>query len=144
MTTRIAILRSSFNSDICSGLYEGALRAFGDLPGIRTFEAPGAYELPLLAQELARTGEFDGILALGAVIEGDTAHFQYISSAVAHGLMQVSLASRVPIAFGVLTTYTGEQARLRSHPTSADNKGYEAAQALLLTLETLRGLRRSP
>lgn len=140
-TPHIAILKSQFNADIGDGLVRGALRIFEGKAEVQTFEAPGAFELPILAQELALTGKFDGIVAIGAVIEGDTAHFEHIATNAAQGLMQVSLQTRVPVAFGVLTTYTLEQAQVRSHPASPENKGAEAARALLQTIETLRAIR---
>lgn len=138
---QIAIIKSQFNPEICEGLLQGARATLEMKAESKIFEAPGAFELPILAQELALTGKFDGIIAIGAVIQGDTAHFEHISTATAQGLMQVGLQTRVPVAFGVLTTYTEEQALLRSHPASPDNKGREAASAVLQTIETLRGLR---
>lgn len=138
---QIAILKSRFNSEICDGLLRGAQLVLEGKAEVKVFDAPGAFELPLLAQELALSGKFDGIVALGAVIQGDTAHFEHISTATAQALMQVGLATRVPVAFGVLTTYTEDQALLRSHPDSPENKGREAAHAVLLTVETLRAIR---
>lgn len=138
---RVAILKSRFNAELGDGLVQGALKAFETRAEVSTFEAPGAFELPIIALEIALTGKFDGIVAIGAVIEGDTAHFEHIATNAAQGLMQVGLTTRVPVAFGVLTTYTLEQAQVRSHPASADNKGAEAAHALLATIETLRAVR---
>jgi 6,7-dimethyl-8-ribityllumazine synthase len=99
-------------------------------------EAPGAFELPLLAQTLANTGQYDGVICLGCVIKGDTAHFEFISLGAAVGLQQAALATGVPIAFGVLTTYNDEQARVRSLP-NRENKGREAAQACFFAAEAL-------
>jgi 6,7-dimethyl-8-ribityllumazine synthase len=137
---RIAIIVSRFNEQVTSGLLAGAraqLRESGvEVPDAAIFEAPGAFEIPLIAQTLARSGRFDGVVCLGCVIKGDTAHFEYISQAASMGLMTASLATGVPLAFGILTTYTDEQAILRSRD-DAHNKGREAAAACLASLETL-------
>ena len=98
---------------------------------VECFDAPGAFELPLLAQTLARSGKYAGIVCLGAVIKGDTAHFEFISLGATIGIQQASLNSGVPISFGVLTTYNEEQAMIRSQPNSSENKGREAAAACL-------------
>ncbi|HEV7277891.1 MAG TPA: 6,7-dimethyl-8-ribityllumazine synthase [Devosiaceae bacterium] len=140
-STRIAIVVSRFNEEVTSGLLAGAraqLRDAGiELPEAAIFEAPGAFEIPLIAQTLARSGRFDGVVCLGCVIKGDTAHFEYISQAASMGLMTASLATGVPLAFGILTTYTDEQAVLRSRD-DAHNKGREAAAACVASLATLR------
>ena len=137
---RIAIVVSRFNEQVTSGLLAGAraqLRESGvEVPDAAIFEAPGAFEIPLIAQTLARSGRFDGVVCVGCVIKGDTAHFEYISHAASAGLMTASLATGVPLAFGILTTYTDEQAILRSRD-DAHNKGREAAAACLASLETL-------
>jgi 6,7-dimethyl-8-ribityllumazine synthase len=91
---------------------------------------PGAFELPLAARTRAATGRVDAIVCLGCVIRGETPHFQYVSSAAAHGLMQASLEAGLPMAFGVLTTDTLEQAEARSRP-DASNKGFDAACAAI-------------
>ena len=103
--------------------------------------SPGAFELPLIAQSLARTGRYAGIICLGCVIKGDTAHFEFISLGAATGLMQAALATGVPIAFGVLTTYTEAQAVNRSRD-DAHNKGREAAAACVETLAVLETIKR--
>jgi len=108
---------------------------------IHVFEAPGAFEIPLLAKALASSGKFAGVICLGCVIKGDTAHFEYISEAVSHGIMQVGLESEVPVTFGILTTYTEEQAQFRALP-SADNKGIEAARACIQAIRTLSKIRK--
>ena len=100
------------------------------------YSAPGAFEIPLIAQTLARSGKVDGVVCLGCVIKGDTAHFEYISLAATTGLMNASLATGVPLTFGILTTYTDEQAIVRSRD-DAHNKGREAAAACLESLKTL-------
>lgn len=140
---RIAIVVSRFNEEVTSGLLLGAraeLRENGvKVPDEAVFDAPGAFEIPLIAQTLASSGRFDGVICLGCVIKGDTAHFEYISNAASTGLMSASLATGVPLAFGILTTYTEEQAVLRSR-NDARNKGREAAAACLAALETLGGV----
>ena len=97
---------------------------------------PVAFEIPLLAQTLAKTGRYAGVICLGCVIKGDTAHFEFISLGAATGLMQATLATGVPITFGILTTYTDEQALIRSRDDAA-NKGREAAAACVEALATL-------
>jgi 6,7-dimethyl-8-ribityllumazine synthase len=101
---------------------------------------PGAWELPLVAQEAALSGRFDGIIALGAVIRGDTPHFEYVSSEMAKGLATVGLSHRTPISFGVLTCDTLEQALLRAG-SKAGNKGAESALAFIETANLLKVLR---
>lgn len=141
---RIAIVVSTFNPEITDGLLRGArgyLAQRGvDIAEDDAIEAPGAFELPLIAQTLARTGRYDGVVCLGCVIKGDTAHFEFISLGASQGLMSASLATGVPITFGVLTTYTDEQAEARSRDDGA-NKGREAAAACLETILTLRRIR---
>lgn len=100
------------------------------------YPAPGAFEMPLIAKALANAG-YDGVVCLGCVIKGDTAHFEYISAAAAHGLMQAGLETGKPLTFGILTTYTDEQAIARSRDDE-HNKGREAAAACLEALATLR------
>ena len=98
--------------------------------------------MPLLAQELARSGDYQGVICLGCVIKGDTAHFEFISLGAAVGIQQASLNPGVPIAFGILTTYTEEQALVRSRPgTGPENKGREAAAACLAAAKLLQKIR---
>jgi len=136
----IAIVVSRFNEEVTSGLLNGAC-AFFDAHGVDVaqddiFEAPGAFEIPLIAQKLAQTGKFDGVVCLGCVIKGDTAHFEYINQATTAGLMTASLATGIPLTFGILTTYTSKQAVIRSQD-DAHNKGREAAAACLEAVNTL-------
>ena len=137
---RVAIVASRFNEEVVSGLLKGAqttLKQCGVSPDdMPMYWAPGAFELPIIAQRLAATGNADAVVCLGAVIKGDTAHFEYISAEVASGLARVSLDTGVPCAFGVLTCYTQEQAVARSSD-DAHNKGIEAARAALETLLVL-------
>ena len=109
---RVAVLASRFNAFIVERLVEGALdclRRHGAAEAT-VIRSPGAWELPLVAQTVVRSGKYDVVVAVGAVIRGSTPHFDYVANEVAKGLAQVSLASGVPISFGVLTTDTIEQA----------------------------------
>jgi 6,7-dimethyl-8-ribityllumazine synthase len=131
---RVALVVSRFNGEITAGLLEGARAALteagvGDA-GLAVVHVPGAFEIPLVAQRLARTGRYDAVVCLGCLIKGDTMHFEYIASAVAQGIMATSLDTGVPIAFGVLTTLTEAQAEERAAP-GPENKGREAARAAL-------------
>jgi 6,7-dimethyl-8-ribityllumazine synthase len=137
---RIAMVVSRFNEDVTNGLRKGALEYLGE-QGVAVkedhiFSAPGAFEIPLLAKALAQTGRFDGVVCLGCVIKGDTAHFEFISLGATHGLMTATLETGIPITFGVLTTYTEEQAVVRSRE-NAHNKGREAAAACVESLQCL-------
>ena len=146
ITPRLAIIVSQFNDNVTHGLLRGAQACLKE-NGItvaenQIYSAPGAFEIPLLAQTLAKSGHFDGVICLGCVIKGDTAHFEYISETTGHGLMQVTLATGVPVTFGVLTTYTNEQAIVRSRDDK-HNKGREAAAACFESLKTLAAIKQS-
>jgi len=139
--TRFAIIQSLFNEEIGSGLLSGA-ESFLAEAGVQrseidTYNASGAFEIPLLAKKLARTGRYAGIICLGAVIKGDTAHFEFISLGATMGIMQTMLETEVPVSFGILTTYTEAQAKSRSIQGDAHNKGREAAAAAWQTARTL-------
>ena len=141
---RIALVVSSFNEEVTGGLARGARDVLRER-GIREwkeYQAPGAFELPLLAMTLARSGSVDGVICLGCVIKGDTAHFEFISLGTAVGIQQASLETGVPISFGVLTTYTDEQAVIRSRDDS-HNKGREAAHATLESIRLIREIKGS-
>lgn len=131
---RFAIVVSRFNAEVTSGLLKGAIGYLAEnaitVPDQHIYQAPGAFEIPLIAQTLARSNQFDGVICLGCVIKGDTAHFEYISEAASSGLMTASLATGIPLTFGILTTYTDEQATVRSRD-DMHNKGREAAAACL-------------
>jgi len=125
---RIGIVVSRFNADIGDGLLAGALRALTEA-GVKDDDillatVPGALEAPLALQRLAQSGDFDALVALGAVIRGDTYHFEIVANESAAGLASVQLEFGIPIGNGILTCDTDEQARARM-----DRKGYEAAQA---------------
>jgi 6,7-dimethyl-8-ribityllumazine synthase len=138
---RLAIIVSQFNENVTHGLLRGAKEYLGEqgitVPDNHIYSAPGAFEIPLLAQTLAKSDAIDGVICLGCVIKGDTAHFEYISETTGHGLMQVTLATGKPVTFGVLTTYTDEQAIVRSR-NDKHNKGREAAAACVESIRTLR------
>ena len=133
--TNIAIALSEFNNEVSEGLLSGCNQALLDkgLNGrnISVLRVPGAFELPAAAAKLAQYEDIDGVIALGAVIRGETDHYHYISQAVAQGLMQVTLHSTVPVMFGVLTCPTVELAIARSEPQSRNNKGYEVGIATM-------------
>jgi 6,7-dimethyl-8-ribityllumazine synthase len=104
---------------------------------------PGAFEIPVAARRLAQTGQYDAIIALGCLIKGETMHFEYIASAASQGIMDVSTSTGVPVAFGVLTAMTDEQAEIRSAP-GPGNKGREAALAAIEMATLLRQMGGRP
>ncbi|MEW6487360.1 MAG: 6,7-dimethyl-8-ribityllumazine synthase [Thermodesulfobacteriota bacterium] len=138
---RLAFVAGRFNSFITDRLVEGAVdavaRTGGDPDAIRIYKVPGAFEIPLVAKKLAASGRFDAVVCLGAVIRGATPHFEYVASEVSKGLAHVALETGVPVAFGVLTTDTLEQAIERAG-SKAGNKGWEAAMAAVETVNLLR------
>jgi 6,7-dimethyl-8-ribityllumazine synthase len=123
-------------------LADGALDALAaaGVERVDVVEVPGAFELPLVAREAARSGAFDGIVALGAVIRGETDHYDHIAREAASGLARVALDTGVPAAFGVLTVREERHALARAE-AGPENKGAEAARALLLTLRALQEVR---
>lgn len=127
---KFAIVASRFNDFVCGKLIDGALdalvRAGADEKDITIAKVPGAFEIPIAAKKLAKSGKFNAILGLGAVIRGSTPHFEYVSAEVSKGIASVSLETEVPIAFGVITTDTLEQAIERAGSKSG-NKGWDAA-----------------
>lgn len=127
---KIAIVISRFNSFITEQLLLGALDALKrhgvSEDDIAVFKVPGAYEIPLVCKKIATNKQFDAIIALGAVIRGNTPHFDYVAAEVAKGVAQVTLDSGKPVIFGVLTTDTIEQAIERAG-TKSGNKGFDAA-----------------
>ena len=139
---KFGIIVSRFNSAITERLLEGALEALkthgGEDKDIDVVRVPGAFEIPLLTKKLAASGKYDALICLGAVIRGDTPHFEYIAEAVTHGIGAVVLEHRLPISFGVLTTNNVEQAMERAGAKS-ENKGFEAA----LTAIEMAGLNRA-
>tara|TARA_Y100000746_G_C15427025_1_gene416823 strand:- start:8 stop:484 length:477 start_codon:yes stop_codon:yes gene_type:complete len=138
------IVISKFNSFIVERLLEGALEAFRKHGvqdrDISIVKVPGAYELPLTAKVMAESGKYDAIVALGAVIRGGTPHFEYVAGECVKGLGQVAMTAGLPLAFGVLTVDTIEQAIERAG-TKAGNKGEEAALTAMEMLSLVRQLR---
>ncbi len=135
---RVAVVCAKFNGAITARLLDGTLGALKDhgvpLEEVAVAWVPGAVELPLAAARLARSGAHDAVIALGAVIRGDTAHFDFVAGECAAGLQRVALDTGIPVVFGVLTTDTVAQAQDRAGPGPA-NKGYEAA---ITALEMVR------
>ena len=129
---RVGLLVSRFDSFISDRLVEGAidglLRHNAEKEDINIVRVPGAYEIPPAAKKMAESGRYDAIVCLGAVIRGATPHFDYVSAEVTKGVASVSLDSGIPVAFGVLTTDTIEQAIERAG-SKAGNKGFDAAMA---------------
>lgn len=131
---RVAVLRSRFNELVTQRLLDGAAGALAEHgvgpDQVRTLEVPGAMELPLAAQLLARSGQVDALVCVGAVVRGETSHFDWVCHQVTEGLLEVQLRHELPIGFGVLTCESREQALARSEP-SGRNRGRDAALAAL-------------
>jgi len=127
---RFAIVASRWNEFISSQLVEGAVSAFDRLgaeeKSVEIYRVPGAFEIPLLALRVAKSGKFDAVICLGTIIRGQTPHFEYIANEVARGIAQAGLQTGVPTVFGVVTADTVDQAIDRAG-VKLGNKGYEAA-----------------
>ena len=141
---KIAIVISRFNELISKKLLEGAQdclsrHGFVDAEGLVVWVS-GALEIPLVAQKLAASGKYDAILALGAVIQGETPHFEIVAAESAKGIAQAALATKIPIINGILTTNTIDQAMARAGVKSG-NKGFEAAMTAIETANILRQLK---
>jgi 6,7-dimethyl-8-ribityllumazine synthase len=137
---RVAVVRARYNDHVTAGLLAGAeeyLEAAGAEYDV--YEVPGAFELPLLCAELAEA-TYDAVIALGAVINGETDHYEHVAGRASEGLMQVALHSRKPIMFGVLTVQEEAHAIARSRP-GPGNKGAEAAAAAIETVRVMRDIR---
>ncbi len=141
----IGIVVSKFNELVTSRLQAGAeeaLQQLGvDLDKLHLLRVPGAFELPLAAKALTQSQQVDAVICLGAVIRGETAHFEYISEHASRGIGNVTLETGIPIIFGVLTTNTVEQAMERSE-SSERNKGAEAARSAVEMISLLKQLRK--
>lgn len=140
MSKPMAIVAAKFNSDVVEPLVAGALAVL-EAAGVRfdLHRVPGAFELPLVCQRLAESGQYAAVIALGAVIRGDTDHYDYVCQAATHGLLRVGLDSGLPVIFGVLTCDTDEQAMARAGGAEG-NKGADAAQAALEMVEVMNRL----
>jgi 6,7-dimethyl-8-ribityllumazine synthase len=129
---RFAIVVAQFNEEITAGLLKGARQALTEASvrdeDVTIVRVPGAFEIPVTAMRIAETGEFDAVICIGCVIKGETMHFEYIASATCQGITEAAVATGVPMALGVLTTLTEEQAMARA-ADGPDNKGREAALA---------------
>ncbi len=143
---RVAVVVSRFNEIVTKRLLEGGERCLRDhqVPesAVDVIWVPGAFELPVAAETAAVSGRYAAIIALGCVIRGETAHFEYVAGEAARGLGNVALAHRLPVGFGVLTTESLDQALARAGG-EAGNKGYEAAEAALATIDVLAQLGRA-
>ena len=142
---RFAVIVSRFNSFITDRLLAGALDALGrtgaEPTAIDVVKVPGSWEIPLVAGELARQKKYDAIICLSAVIRGETPHFDYVAAEAAKGIAQASISTGVPVAFGVLTTNTLEQAIDRAG-AKGGNKGFDAAMTAIEMANLLRTLRQ--
>jgi len=140
---KLGIVVARFNSFICEKLLEGALdslvRSGVNSEDVTVARVPGAFEIPLVAQKMAKSGKYDAVIVLGAVIRGATPHFNYVAGEVAKGTAQVMLETGVPVLFGVLTTETIEQAIERAG-TKAGNKGSDVAIAALEMINLLESV----
>jgi 6,7-dimethyl-8-ribityllumazine synthase len=142
---KIGVIVSRFNNFITVKLLEGAVEGLKSHGGadddLTVVHVPGAFEIPLVAATMAASGKFDALVCLGAVIRGDTPHFEYVCDAVTHGISKAVWEYRIPISFGVLTTDNVQQAMERSGVKDA-NKGYEAAMTAIEMVSVLRQLAR--
>jgi 6,7-dimethyl-8-ribityllumazine synthase len=137
---RVAVVSSRFNENVTRALADGALDALLKhgvvLDDIDVMWVPGAWELPLAVRRLLQTERYDAIVAVGAVIRGDTPHFDYVAGEASRGLMQASIEADIPVGFGLLTCDTDEQAEARAGGIHG-NKGWDAALAALETADVL-------
>jgi 6,7-dimethyl-8-ribityllumazine synthase len=139
---RVALCVARFYEDLADKLEAGARAALGEagVVEVERFDVPGAFELPLVAAYAARSGRFDAVVCLGAVIRGETDHYDYVCGEAARGIQQVQLETGVPCGFGVLTVDTMEQALDRVQGGSKRDTGRHAAEAVLAVLEVKRRL----
>jgi 6,7-dimethyl-8-ribityllumazine synthase len=142
---RVAVLYAAFNPRIVGGLLDGAVAALAEMgaEGLVREAVPGAFELPLAALAAAGSGRFDAVVALGAVIRGETDHYEHIAREAAAGLAAVARETGVPVGFGVLTVESEAQAIARSAP-GPENKGAEAARAAVAMVHVVRRLTGEP
>ena len=142
---RVALIVSTYHDFVTTPLREGAVTALKqagvDDDRITVIPVPGAFEIPFAARQAAESGNFGAVVCLGCVIRGETPHFDYIASAVAHGVTTASQATGVPMSFGVLTTNSRDEALARAGP-GEDNKGWEAAMAAVQLASVTKRLAR--
>ena len=140
---KIGIVAARFNefitSKLLSGAVDGLIRHDVKEENIHVAWVPGAFEIPLIASKMASSGNYDAVICLGAVIRGATTHYDYVCSEVSKGIAQVSLASGIPVMFGVLTTENIEQAIERAG-TKAGNKGYDCALGAIEMVNLIRAI----
>jgi len=141
---KFALIISRFNDFIVHKLMEGAMDALlrhgAEDKNIAVIKVPGAFEIPLVAKKLAKSGKYDAIICLGAVIRGATPHFEYVASEVSKGIAMVNLETEVPISFGVLTTDNIEQAIERAGSKSG-NKGWDAAVSAIEMVNLIKEIK---
>jgi 6,7-dimethyl-8-ribityllumazine synthase len=143
---RVGIVVAKFNKFVTSKLLSSCVEELTKqkvkAEDIEVVRVPGAFEIPLVARTMAKSGRFHAVICLGAIIRGDTPHFDYISAEVSRGIGQAALDADVPIIFGVLTTHTMEQAIERAEPTKF-NRGGEAARSAMEMATVMRKIQRS-
>ena len=141
--TKIAIIASRFNefivSKLVSGAVDGLVRHDVKEENIDTIWVPGAFEIPVIAKKVAKSGKYDAVICLGTVIRGETSHYDYVCAEVSKGIAQVSLETELPVMFGILTTDTIEQAVVRAG-TKAGNKGYDCALGAIEMINLMKSL----
>jgi len=139
---RIGVVRSLFNRPVTDGLLSGALEVLEEAGAddVTVLDVEGAFEIPVVARRLAQDG-YDAVITVGAVVEGETDHYEHIAREAAAGLMRVALDTGVPVSFGILTVRNPEHAFARSAP-GEKNKGREAAEAAIRTAVLLRSMKK--
>ncbi len=141
--TKVCIIASRFNefivSKLVSGAVDGLVRHDVNEENIDTVWVPGAFEIPVIAKKISKTGKYDAIICLGTVIRGETSHYDYVCAEVSKGIAQVSLEAEMPVMFGILTTDTIEQAVVRAG-TKAGNKGYDCALGAIEMINLMKNI----
>jgi 6,7-dimethyl-8-ribityllumazine synthase len=144
---RFALVSSRWNDFLTGRLVEGALDALerlgADEGSVEHFRVPGSFEIPLVAQTVAKSGRFDAVVCLGTVIRGQTPHFEYVAGEVTKGIAHVGLQTGVPVLYGIVTADTLEQAIDRAG-VKAGNKGFEAAMSAVEMVNLLKAVNREP
>ena len=143
---RVALCVARFYEEFADALEEGARDALSEagITEIDVFDVPGAFELPLIAKYAAESGRYQAVVALGAVIRGETAHFDYVCAETARGIQNVQLSTGVPVGFGVLTVDSADQARARIKGGSKRDSAVHAVEAVLASMAVKRELTERP
>jgi 6,7-dimethyl-8-ribityllumazine synthase len=143
---RVALCVARFYEDFAEALELSAREALAqaDITDVDTYDVPGAFELPLIARYAAESGRYAAVVALGAVIRGETDHYAYVCGEAARGLQQVQLSTGIPVGFGVLTVDTADQARARIRGGDKRDTGQHAVEAILASLAVKRQLNERP